>query len=689
MKFKFLFRLIVLILTLVWASRPAYAQLARFDSQSIVANSTGTLVQPTPGAQIDVCPLVGVSSVIETGNTVIVTTSLAQSYVQGQVATLVDVGVSGYNGSFTITQIISNTTFTYSNPTSGLGASSGGFVSVAPCSPHAAIFSDPNGTFAAMNPFNADSSGNFGFYAAPSQTYVITITGAGLTPFTQYWTAPPTSTGNNSFTGTNSFSGTSNFNGPLNATSGGSLGGSFSGNPTFTGNPIFNNFTFNSATATLWRLNNILLVDGVHFTNLAAALAACVTSCWIIDNFPESVSSNPFAGFTALAKIDFGVGVWTVNSQIIVPATVSYFTGSGRAGTGATLFKAGGSMPINTPLIKALGTQGQVFSKFDIDCNGVAGSTGLFATDWNENSGVEKMAIVNCPSFGLNVDATSFTSIPAQNYFVRDLEVFPQASGSGTTVAVHLKGNGGGGPNVNNVTASGASGHTILASVQAENWSQGSFANIHGEFATNVWQNTTLSVSSFLIDNVTGTASDTNIVSINAASSANDFIIRRVSAGGATNSVLDGPRGQTYTDQVLTLYQVGAGGLGSEDLYVTTANGFQPGKNFLGTTAVGKLIVCPGCTPAGSTINNLLYLNTASVSPTAVTAQTCSDQTISVSGTVAGSDLVGQVFWPGALGNLSVSAEVPSNNNILLHFCNPSTASVTPPAGIYRFFLFR
>ena len=545
-----------------------------------------------------------------------------------------------------------------------------------------------------MNPFTTDTAGNFGFYAASGLSYVITISGNGLTPFIQYWTGPITAngnnafSGNNSFTGINTFSSTSNFNGATNATGGGSLGGSFSGNPTFTGNPVLNNFTALSGSARLWNLNSILLVDGVHFTNLAAALSACVNSCWIVDDFPETFSSNPFSGFTALAKIDFGVGVWTVNAQIVVPANVSYFTGSGRAGTGATLFKAGGSMPINTPLIKALGTQGQVFSKFDIDCNGVLNSTGLLATDWNENSGVEKMAIVNCPVFGLNVDATSFTSIPAQNYFVRDLEVFPQSAGSGSTIAVHLKGNGGGGPaDVSNVTASGASGHVILSSVQAENWNQGTFKNIHGEFATNVWQNTSSTVSSFLMDNITGTATDTNIIKIDAASGANDFIIRRISAGGATNSIVDGPRSATYVDQVLTLYQIGAGGIGSEDIYTTSPNGQI--KNFLNTTAVGKLVVCPGCTPAGSTINNLLYLNTASITPAAVTAQTCSDQTFAVSGTVAGSDLVGQVFWPGGLGNLSVSAQVPSNNNILLHFCNPSAVSVTPPAGIYRFFLFR
>jgi hypothetical protein len=434
-------------------------------------------------------------------------------------------------------------------------------------------------------------------------------------------------------------------------------------------------------------INNILFVDGVSHATLSSALSACVTSCWIIDTLPETFSSNPFTGFSSLAKIDFGAGTWTLNAQVIVPSNVSLFTGSGRSGSGATIFKAGGSMPASMPLIKALGTQGQVLSRLVVDCSSVSGSSGILATDWNENSGIEKVLVINCPAFEVNVDATAFASIPAQNYFIRDLEAFPQSAGSGTTVAVHLKGNGGGGPGeVANVTANGSSGHTILSSIQVENWNQAIFRNIHGEFATNVWQNTSSAVSSFLIDNVTGTATDTNIVNVNAASTANDFIIRRVSTGGATNSIVDGPRSTTLTDSTVTLYSIGGGAIGSEDIYSTSPN---LRKNLLGTTQLGKLVVCPGCSPAGATINFIGYFRTASITPVAVSSQTCSDQTFAVSGTVAPSDEVGQVSWPGALGNLSVSAQVPSNNNILLHFCNPSAANVTPPAGVYRFFVFR
>lgn len=324
---------------------------------------------------------------------------------------------------------------------------------------------------------------------------------------------------------------------------------------------------------------NILWVDGTtgggHFATLASALAACTVNCWIINTFPEAFASNPFTGFTALAKIDVGAGLWTTNAQIIIPAGVSYFTGSGRAFTGNTVIRAGGSMPINTPIIKALGGQGQVLSKFVIDCNSTTGSTGILATDWNENSGIEKMLVLNCPNRGVDVDASLFSVQPAQNYFIRDLEVFPQAAGSGTTIGLHLKGNGGGGPgDVTNVTANGASGHVIQASVLPENWNIGKLTNLHGEFATHVFQVPATGISGFILDQVSGSPTDTDVVNISGASTTNAFTIRNISTSGAAiPSIVDPLRlSAPLTDQVLSEYKIGAGTLATQEIYSTSLN---------------------------------------------------------------------------------------------------------------------
>jgi hypothetical protein len=86
----------------------------------------------------------------------------------------------------------------------------------------------------------------------------------------------------------------------------------------------------------------------------------------------------------------------------------------------------------------------------------------------------------------------------------------------------------------------------------------------------------------------------------------------------------------------------------------------------------------------GSALNHANYFSTASITPTAVTAATCSDQTFAVTGVSTG-DKLGAVIPPGALGNVSVNADVSAANTVRLHFCNPSAVSVTPPAGVYSF----
>ena len=62
----------------------------------------------------------------ESGTTVTITTNAAHLFSVGQMAQIQSVGVSGYNGTFTILSIPSSTTFTYTAASSGLAASGGG-----------------------------------------------------------------------------------------------------------------------------------------------------------------------------------------------------------------------------------------------------------------------------------------------------------------------------------------------------------------------------------------------------------------------------------------------------------------------------------------------------------------------------------------------------------------------------------
>ena len=67
---------------------------------------------------------------VESGNTVTITTATGHGFSVGQTVVISGVGVSGYNGSFTISSVPTATTFTYTETTSNLAASGSGTANV-------------------------------------------------------------------------------------------------------------------------------------------------------------------------------------------------------------------------------------------------------------------------------------------------------------------------------------------------------------------------------------------------------------------------------------------------------------------------------------------------------------------------------------------------------------------------------
>jgi hypothetical protein len=62
----------------------------------------------------------------ESGSTVTITTTNPHGFDVGQMVVISGVGVAGYNGTFTIASITSNTKFTYTDATTALAGSGGG-----------------------------------------------------------------------------------------------------------------------------------------------------------------------------------------------------------------------------------------------------------------------------------------------------------------------------------------------------------------------------------------------------------------------------------------------------------------------------------------------------------------------------------------------------------------------------------
>jgi hypothetical protein len=96
--------------------------------------------------------------------------------------------------------------------------------------------------------------------------------------------------------------------------------------------------------------------------------------------------------------------------------------------------------------------------------------------------------------------------------------------------------------------------------------------------------------------------------------------------------------------------------------------------------ASGSTLTVGGGTP----ISRMKIFTTAAVASAPVGAQSCADVKASAADLGANDQVLG-VTPPKALGNLALNAYASAANTVTLHFCNPSSAAVSTPAGQYSF----
>ena len=87
---------------------------------------------------------------------------------------------------------------------------------------------------------------------------------------------------------------------------------------------------------------------------------------------------------------------------------------------------------------------------------------------------------------------------------------------------------------------------------------------------------------------------------------------------------------------------------------------------------------------AGAAVHAMSLNSVTGITPTAVSSASSSGRTFGVTGLLA-RERVSQVARPGVLGKMSWSAYPGAAGTVVLRFCNPRLASVTPPAGVYSF----
>jgi hypothetical protein len=86
----------------------------------------------------------------------------------------------------------------------------------------------------------------------------------------------------------------------------------------------------------------------------------------------------------------------------------------------------------------------------------------------------------------------------------------------------------------------------------------------------------------------------------------------------------------------------------------------------------------------GTAISQMKIFHTAAIAASRVPAQSCVDVKGMAAGLTAGDQVTG-ITPPKPLGNLALNAYASGTNTATLHFCNPSAAVETVPAGTYTF----
>ncbi len=149
----------------------------------------------------------------------------------------------------------------------------------------------------------------------------------------------------------------------------------------------------------------------------------------------------------------------------------------------------------------------------------------------------------------------------------------------------------------------------------------------------------------------------------------------RIQSNGSTVEFSNPTAGMPTIQSDATSLQFAVGGSTAQWTMNSTGN-------LAGTTGASLTL------GSGSPVKGINYYQTASITPTAVPAQSCAYLNVTVTGMLAG-DYLGQIVPPSDLGNVTADGRVSGNNTLRLQFCNPSTASVTPPSGVYSVVDFR
>lgn len=256
-------------------------------------------------------------------------------------------------------------------------------------------------------------------------------------------------------------------------------------------------------------------------------------------------------------------GDYITNTQIVIPNKVR-LVGAGRS---ATRIKAGASFPVDTALVQ-IGSGTICFGNgpedLTIDCNSVSGSIGIYSNAVNEQAGARRCVVTGFKGTGIKVDRAS--SGQAQNFILRDIEVYFSASAPGTAIGIDIDSTAsvygmrditiaveGSGTiaSTKGITIDGISGH---------------LSNIHVEgVETGIQVGATTLCGGIVISGISGRTGTTTVVEIANTAGNQDIALMGIVPNGATYSFNDlrNSRSSTFS---CGLYMAGNGAVGQSVL---------------------------------------------------------------------------------------------------------------------------
>jgi hypothetical protein len=500
-------------------------------------------------------------------------------------------------------------------------------------------------------------------------TFSGTNTFSGSNTFSGPLVNTGTDSGNQTISGNKTFSGTDALSGPLVIT------GTDTGTQTISGNKTLTGTNTHNGPETFGRINAVRTAYVGNVFDTAGSCAGemgCIINNAIKDipdAAPEgiiiyafgggTISTNPWASIgNRSGIIYFGSQIFTTNISLQVP-TAWKVEGYGRGAIADgknTIIKAGASFPTSTPVMQMGLTPGPAdgvqIRNLGIDCQNIAGVSGIQNQFSQEESLVEHVLFVNCPGGALSVS----TSAAQNSGPYADLEVlnFSCSNCAAGTVPVSI-GAVGSFRGIRGITinSNGSTLPTIALRIDAA----GTYSDIHIESA----------VSSVVIGSVAGTSSVV-MTNVECGPSITDCV-KISNAFGTQNITLLGitsTTGNIITDQILsnTLTQAGEGG--SVAAYIT-GNGSPP-TLFTSSANFPKIV-------------HLINSGTAAMTTAAIASVNCGTVVTVAATGVATTDSITWSFGgspgSGVLQLLTLS-QWPTAGNVNFQYCNPTANSITP-----------